>query len=128
MTSTNLFRRFSQNYALYKGDPDLSIFVCPLCLAEFELSRVKGLTEEHVPPYKLGGTIQTLTCKTCNNNQGSILESKSIDFLRLESFWNAKINMPPKMRFSASAFASDDETKVTVDMKRHPTQGIEFNL
>lgn len=123
-----LFTRFAKNYALYEGETGSAVFVCPLCLREFSFNQIKELSEEHVPPGKLGGHVQTLTCRRCNNDQGASLESKAIDFLRLESFWNAKINTPPKIRFSASASASDDETKVAVDMKRHPTLGIEFNL
>lgn len=42
---------------------------CPICLSSDEL------TSEHIPSGKLGGTILTRTCKTCNNRFGSLEEA-----------------------------------------------------
>ncbi|WP_163188083.1 HNH endonuclease [Cellulosimicrobium sp. SL-1] len=40
--------------------------VCPICGGE------ENLSDEHVPPGRLGGSVLTQTCKTCNNYFGSM--------------------------------------------------------
>ena len=47
---------------------------CPLCLNEFEIQAINELSVEHIVPSKLGGTTTTLTCRKCNNRQGSRLD------------------------------------------------------
>ena len=40
------------------------------------------LTREHIVPSKLGGRTQTLTCRKCNNTQGSDLDSHLINLVK----------------------------------------------
>jgi hypothetical protein len=40
------------------------------------------LTEEHVIPKKLGGTLVTLTCKRCNSTHGAELDAELIQMVR----------------------------------------------
>lgn len=80
-------------FDLYAGDlsrfePALAgQFRCPLCFSVIPrsepLRNVVG--EEHVVPGALGGRITTLTCKRCNNNQGSELESHLVQRVLVEA-------------------------------------------
>ena len=55
------------------GEP---VYVCPLCVNSFTRhDLVEGkLTAEHVPPKKIKGKTIVLTCKRCNNKQGSEID------------------------------------------------------
>jgi hypothetical protein len=47
---------------------------CPICLEPGPASR------EHLPPAALGGSVMTWTCRRCNNQLGSVLESELVDW------------------------------------------------
>jgi len=51
-------------------------FLCPLCHCKFSYEQSDSLTIEHIVPEALGGSIETLTCKKCNNQFGANLISK----------------------------------------------------
>lgn len=53
------------------------VYLCPLCEDEFsrEDFRADKLTAEDVPPKSVGGRRIVLTCKPCNHNQGSKIDS-----------------------------------------------------
>jgi hypothetical protein len=80
-------------FARYAGDleryaPALAgQFQCPLCLRVIPRSDPLGevVAEEHVVPGALGGRITTLTCKRCNNDQGSELESHLVQRVLVEA-------------------------------------------
>ncbi len=59
--------------------------VCPLCLAEYTQQNLEDhtLTEEHCVPQSVGGRITILTCKKCNNTDGSVVESHVKSFLSM---------------------------------------------
>ena len=62
-----------------------NVILCPLCLKEFEESDVeKNLTEEHVIPSSAAGRITTLTCRTCNSECGSEIDSHFARVFRIE--------------------------------------------
>jgi len=93
-TSTNkqrFFERLSLNFKYVKEafqnlkvSPDVPGMVpCPLCFRIFAVNPDE-LTLEHAPPSKLGGKITALTCRRCNNEQGSVLESKLIEYYRIQ--------------------------------------------
>lgn len=48
-------------------------YACPCCLTCYPRGAVMAgeLTEEHVPPKRLGGRGMVLTCVRCNNNSGT---------------------------------------------------------
>jgi hypothetical protein len=119
----NFFNVFARNWALHEKVSGTPVFVCPLCLKHFTANQIQELSKEHVPPSKMGGTVQTLTCSRCNNDQGSKLESKVLDYLKLGLFWQRKIDTPPKLNFAVSA-GQDPDTKISVDLKHN---SINFN-
>lgn len=45
-------------------------YICPLCLHVYAIAHNR-LTLEHVPPESVGGKPILVTCKACNNSQGS---------------------------------------------------------
>ncbi len=60
--------------------------LCPLCLRPYPEEAIDGedpeLTEEHIIPENLGGKLVTLSCKPCNNIQGSYIDSHLIQKIR----------------------------------------------
>ncbi|MBL7862271.1 MAG: hypothetical protein JNJ65_13995 [Cyclobacteriaceae bacterium] len=96
-----LFRKFSNNFqkareviplVAEKPLPDNKfLYVCPLCFKVFNEGALNqgsnySLTIEHVPSYSLQGKGILLTCKECNNEAGSKLDKKLLDFEAVEEF------------------------------------------
>jgi hypothetical protein len=54
--------------------------ICPLCWLETPYDQ---LTLDHTVPRKVGGTLETLTCVNCNNNQGSDLDSNLVQYQKV---------------------------------------------
>jgi hypothetical protein len=59
-------------------------YACPLCLRLFPQDQIKHLSLDHVPPESVGGKLEILTCKTCNNTAGAALDAhaSSVDRFR----------------------------------------------
>lgn len=57
---------------------------CPLCLNIFSREDIenKCLSLEHIIPRKLGGSVYTLSCKSCNNRHGTELDNHLIKMLK----------------------------------------------
>lgn len=55
---------------------------CPLCLADFPFVARTELSVEHVVPSKLQGHTRTLTCKRCNNGQGTKLDRHLVSAMK----------------------------------------------
>lgn len=82
-----LFGRFSRNLGYVKRhpyiemSPDLDdVYICPICFKLFDGGALSTeyadcLTLEDVPPKALGGNARILTCKLCNNQAGTELDS-----------------------------------------------------
>jgi len=80
-----LFAHFNKNLNMIPANPRVKVHpdrddmvICPLCFNKFFTldNFVDGsLTLDHVPPESLGGKGIVLTCKRCNNEQGTHLES-----------------------------------------------------
>ncbi len=58
-------------------------YKCPICCVDFTINAISKkspedyrLTLEHAPPDFIGGSVVALTCKKCNNNLGSRLDSQ----------------------------------------------------
>jgi hypothetical protein len=66
----------------YKGS-----FLCPLCCKVIEKSYPLEavVAEEHIIPKQLGGRLVTLTCRRCNNDQGSELDANLVRRVRAET-------------------------------------------
>lgn len=79
MTKGVLFDRWAANLATLQGEESANdVVLCPFCLRGFNRSALatKELTEEHIIPKSLGGKETVLSCKECNNSQGSRLDSQ----------------------------------------------------
>jgi hypothetical protein len=81
-----LFRRYAANLEQWIPEHRGS-FACPLCLRVIKPHPDLRLVvaEEHVIPDALGGRISTLTCRPCNNDSGSDLESHLIQRVLVEA-------------------------------------------
>jgi len=89
-------------------------FICPICLNQFsvdDLDVTKGnhLTLEDAPPYSLGGTANTLTCKKCNNESGHKIDFHLVEFLNEQEIRN---------------FSPNTEAKVTLEHKGEKVHGL----
>ena len=74
---------YIQEQASHIDDP----FVCPLCLTAFapQSNLADIVSAEHIIPSALGGRLTTLTCRQCNNRDGSKIESHLVQRVRLET-------------------------------------------
>ncbi|HEX5234897.1 MAG TPA: HNH endonuclease [Silvibacterium sp.] len=77
-----LFGDLAADYKKHCAAKSEATVACPLCLTEYNLANVAELTREHIVPSKLGGRSETLTCRKCNNTQGSYLDSHLISLMK----------------------------------------------
>ncbi|GAB3873804.1 hypothetical protein GCM10029964_014680 [Kibdelosporangium lantanae] len=74
-----------------QGDlfPDAAdYYACPCCLVAYprEAVQVGKLTEEHVPPKRLGGSALLLTCFDCNSYSGMTFDAHAITRSHADNF------------------------------------------
>lgn len=84
MQSLKLFDKYSQQleYLHRLGQyQDKHNFICPICLKEFDNTKVNLLSLEDVPQYALGGHKRLLTCKECNNLMGHRIDCHLINYI-----------------------------------------------
>jgi len=65
---------------------DRPLVMCPLCARLFFTDLEEDtihLSNEHTPPHKLGGDINSITCRTCNNMLGGKVDSELIRQVKL---------------------------------------------
>jgi hypothetical protein len=55
---------------------------CPLCLADFPFEAIAKLSVEHVISSKVQGRTKTLTCRQCNNSQGTRLDRHLVSAMK----------------------------------------------
>ena len=68
---------------LKKVRPDsVNSVCCPLCLSDFPIDAIATLSVEHVVSSKLQGQTKTLTCRPCNNSQGTRLDRHLVSALK----------------------------------------------
>lgn len=90
------------------------VILCPLCLREFSEPDIENnLTEEHIIPSSAGGTTTTLTCRTCNSECGTEIDSHFARAFRIEEARRTggevdarikirdSVGAPVKVRFAA---------------------------
>lgn len=77
-----LFGDLAADYKKHCAGKSETTVACPLCLTEYNLANIAELTREHIVPSKLGGRSVTLTCRECNNTQGSYLDSHLINLMK----------------------------------------------
>jgi len=95
-----VFDLFAENLELIKQHPEITLkgkktigYVCPVCnkifdKEAFSTDYIDHLTLEHVPPGALGGNVKILTCRICNNEQGSKLEKDLVESLKSSDFYS----------------------------------------
>jgi hypothetical protein len=98
-----LFRDHSAD--LERVRPELKgRYLCPLCLAEFTEEAVLGaspkLTLEDCIPKGLGPIVLVLTCDSCNNTAGAMIDSQLHTRLDFESFCKATQEEPVRGRMT----------------------------
>lgn len=110
-----LFDIYSTNLALLKQkgyfsseDQINSGYICPLCFKIFDKNGLSQeyddhLTLEDVPPKTLGGNVKLLTCKICNNEQGSSLDKHLKEQLLTKDFSSGISNIKRKARFKVDS-------------------------
>ena len=89
-------------------------FICPICLRQFsvddlDITKENHLTLEDAPPYSLGGTANTLTCKKCNNESGHKIDFHLVELLNEQEIRN---------------FSPNTEAKVTLEHEGEKVQGL----
>lgn len=88
--ATTLFDEMAENLATIH--PGLQgLMKCPLCLGTFDRSALtrdddNGLTLEHIVPEALGGRKVTLTCRRCNNTDGSALDAHFVRMIKAHNW------------------------------------------
>lgn len=59
------------------------VYICPVCLKPHkQLNEQDPLTLEDAPPKSLGGKAHVLTCKSCNNEAGTAIDTHLVNRLR----------------------------------------------
>ena len=78
------FRFEAERWASVEGRPEADSVKCPICLRDLDRTAVetRELTVEHIIPRALGGRSTTLTCRRCNNAQGSRLDRHVVEAAR----------------------------------------------
>jgi hypothetical protein len=70
--------------------------LCPLCMSRFTVEAILGelLSIEHIVPSALGGRIKVITCRSCNNVQGSGLEKHLVKAMQVFDSLNGTGPLP----------------------------------
>lgn len=76
-------------------DKVTDLYRCPICLRPFSIQALEDrrLTEEHVPPQSQGGSVLTLTCKTCNDRAGHMIDAQVSRRERLNRFTRGLVGL-----------------------------------
>ena len=116
-----LFKRYALNFtACFPGHEQL--FGCPLCFRVFGIealdegadARDPVLSVEHVVPESVGGRIVTLTCRVCNNRDGSEIDAHLTRRFRFEDSFAGLGDEPIKARLRAKG--------------GHKTQAVDWHI
>lgn len=106
------------------------LYRCPICCDDFDERAIfKGapdtycLTLEHAPPESIGGKVVALTCKKCNNDLGSRLDSQVA--AREQFFRFVDPNRPDPKPFPGTLTLSQDpEVKTNIRISGKLGSGI----
>lgn len=118
---SNLIKILSQNKINY--DKNTPFYICPICRRYFleetlNQSFENPLTIEHVPPEAVGGKGTILTCKECNNNQGSKLDVHLTKKIKQSKFFNLEEGAKFSTRFVIDEeFVSDGYVEIDENKK-----------
>lgn len=78
-------------------------YACPCCLRAYprEAAAAGWLTEEHVPPDRLGGRRLVLTCRPCNSTSGQQFDAHAVIRSQAEDFVRGRPTGPLPVTFHA---------------------------
>lgn len=100
---------------------DGKFYRCPICQEDYDERAIKNdasndycLTLEHAPPDSIGGKVVALTCKNCNNDLGSRLDSQIA--AREQFFRFIDPNRPAPKPFAGKITLSEDP-KITTNVQ-----------
>lgn len=129
-----IFEEFSKNFSTVFDSNQLrridnEFYICPLCYRSFhkeDLSQTleNPLTIEDVPPKKLNGKQILLTCKKCNNINGSVYDShlskwfKAFSALESEGDLDFKMSVDSSNKFKTKL--TRDKEKRRIDITSNP--------
>ncbi|MBN1136472.1 MAG: hypothetical protein JXM73_07795 [Anaerolineae bacterium] len=129
-----MFELFSRNLSYVKRHPRIRInpdieesYICPICFKLFTRAALSDqyadrLTLEDVPPKSLGGRARVLTCKICNNQAGTEIESHLHQKLRADQFFSGVPGVEIETRFRP-----DSSVDLTATTHFSPEGTIEIN-
>jgi hypothetical protein len=80
--------------------------ICPLCWKEVTFAE---LSVEHIPPASVGGTAKTLTCRRCNNEHGSAIDSHLAQSQVIADAFGGRGTIPTTLRVNGHAVRADLE-------------------
>lgn len=129
-----IFKEFSKNFSIVLDNPDLKrinieFYICPLCHKSFtekdlDQALQNPLTIEDVPPKKLNGKPLLLTCKKCNNENGSIYDSELGKWFKTFCALEGKGDLEFKMAIDSTktfkAKLKRDAKNDRIDIKSNP--------
>ncbi|MBU2936504.1 MULTISPECIES: HNH endonuclease [Pacificibacter] len=105
---------------------------CPICCSDYDARAIKKdaaidyrLTLEHAPPASVGGKVVALTCKKCNNELGSKLDSQIS--AREQFFRFIDPNRPDPKPFPGKITLSEDPT-ITTNIQISGKIGSKINV
>jgi hypothetical protein len=81
-------------------------YLCPICLRQYA---IEDVTEDHVPPKSLGGSVLCLTCGSCNSTAGHALDAASLSFRNSLDFMQ-----PTGKPYDARLSLGDTAVNVTI--------------
>lgn len=97
-------------------------FICPICLQEFGRNTIDNgdLTIEHIPPQSIGSSIETMTCRTCNNKIGSKLQNQMKNYVTKQDI---SIGQVPERGIPAYAEINDKKLNMVIKEVIRDKQG-----
>lgn len=84
-------------------------YICPLCQHVYAIAH-EALTLEHVPPESVGGKPILVTCKACNNRQGSDLDVYLMNELEISHNLSHLDTIPQKSRIAFNGIEINGQT------------------
>jgi HNH endonuclease len=84
---------------------------CPLCLRLFPRDQIEHLSLDHVPPKSVGGKLEVLTCKSCNETAGAELDSHAFAVERIRRVLAGERYPPVLARFKFGRVTANMELR-----------------
>jgi hypothetical protein len=132
-------RYFDRGAAAYAAlGAGTGVYACPICTDEFtriDAERGELLTLEDVPPKSVGGKPLCLTCRTCNNTAGSVLDAALADLAEhrrmKEAVYLRRGEYSGPVQFTAGGIETNailkvDESGITIEVSEERNKPTRF--